>query len=192
MATSLKTDSYSGDSSYMYVDKLVKANDRELMIISPYISNFYIKKLVKESGRKRIRVITSESSNSYKGSTLKNYISKNMKKYIKATIFMAILVAISLYLHFNYTTPILIGITAILVVIMILKSRKTDENLKVKVIKDKFVHEKVYIGDDTAIVGSANLTFNGMHRNVEHIDVIKDNSRINDLRDHFETLWSKY
>ncbi len=71
------------------------------------------------------------------------------------------------------------------------KYKKTDSNLKVKVAKGKFVHEKVYIGNDIAIVGSANLTYNGMHKNVEHIDVIKDDARIRQLREHFESLWRK-
>jgi len=100
-----------------------------------------------------------------------------------------LLEAISIYLKFNYTTAILAAILLILVLLAYRKYRKTDSNIKVKVTKDKFVHEKLYIGSDMAIVGSANLTFNGMHRNVEHIDIIRSKDQIDRLKTHFESLW---
>jgi len=188
MATA-KEDSYSGDSSYRYVDELIKNGDDELLIVSPYISNYYIRMLVKKSGNKLIRIVTSKSSLGYKGTSIRNYLTNSVRGYMKAIAFMALLEAISIYLKFNYTTAILAVILLIMVLLAYRKYKKTDSNIKVKVAKDKFVHEKLYIGSDMAIVGSANLTFNGMHRNVEHIDIIRSKDQIDRLKTHFESLW---
>ena len=35
-----RTESYSGDSSYRYIDRLL-SEERELMIVSPYIGDSY-------------------------------------------------------------------------------------------------------------------------------------------------------
>lgn len=189
-----EVESYSGDSSYKYVDALIKNNDKELMIVSPYISDYYTKLLIKEAQSKSIRIITSENSLSYKDSLLKNFVMKSISGYIKGLAFFLVLDLISIYLKFTYTTIILTIIFLALMLILVLiykKYKRTYSNIKVKVAKNKFVHEKLYIGSDMAITGSANLTYNGMHKNVEHIDVIKDQNRVNELKTHFESLWSK-
>lgn len=185
----METESYSGDSSYRYVDRLIEANDPELMIISPYISDYYTKMLLDKAKNKLVRIITSESSLSYKDAMLNRYLMHSASGYLKAIAFFLILDIISIFLQFNYTTAILTAILAILIFLTYRRYKKTESNLKVKVTKSKFVHEKVYIGSNIAIVGSANLTYNGMHRNVEHIDVVKDTAKIKDLRTHFESLW---
>ncbi len=185
-----RNESYSGDSSYRYVDKLIKNNDRELMIVSPYISDYYIRMLLRK-GNKQIRIITSNSSTSYKGTSINKYIMGGTKGYVKATIFFLLLDLISIYLKFSYTTIILSAIVMVLLILAIRKFAKYGSNIKVKVSKGKFIHEKLYIGREIAIVGSANLTYNGMHRNLEHIDVIRDRERIDGLKEHFEQLWSK-
>ncbi|MGD0729438.1 MAG: phospholipase D-like domain-containing protein [Candidatus Micrarchaeaceae archaeon] len=182
-------DSYSGESSYTYVDKLVKNKDKELMIISPYISNYYTRMLLKQANSKRIRVITSESSMSYRDSKLSKLVVSGIKGYIKAIIFLIILDIISIYLQFNYTTIALSAIILILSLFSYLRHKNQKRNLQVKVIRNKFVHEKMYIAKDTAIIGSANLTYKGMHKNVEHIEIIRDKEKINSLKTHFEEMW---
>ena len=187
-------ESYSGESSYKYVDALITNSDIELMIISPYISDYYTKLLIKQARVKLIRVITSENSLSYKDSLLKDFVMKSMSGYIKGLAFFLILDLISIYLKFTYTTIILTVIFLALMLALVLiykKYKKTYSNIKVKVAKGKFVHEKLYIGTNMAITGSANLTYNGMHKNVEHIDVIRDQNRIKEFKAHFESLWSK-
>ena len=183
--------SYSGDSSYKYVDRLIKGDSQEIGIISPYISDYYTKMLLKETGNKRIRVITSQSSLGYRDSTLGNFIIKGIKGYLKALLFFLILDAISIYLQFNYTTAIISAIIAITALLTYLRYRSQKSNLQVKVIRDRFVHEKVYLAENEAIIGSANLTYNGMHKNIEHIEVIKDRDRINGLKSHFEEMWKR-
>jgi phosphatidylserine/phosphatidylglycerophosphate/cardiolipin synthase-like enzyme len=179
---------YSGDSSYKYVDKLIKEPSGELLIVSPYISNYYLKMLVRYARNKHIRVITSGSSLGY-GSMLKNFVVHSIKGYIKAIIFSMILDIISIYLDFTYTTAIITLILVLLGAFAYLRYRKTGSNMQVKVVRDRFIHEKLYIGDGMAISGSANLTYNGMHRNIEHIEITSDADKIAQLRAHFGSLW---
>jgi phosphatidylserine/phosphatidylglycerophosphate/cardiolipin synthase-like enzyme len=180
---------YSGDSSFRYVDKLIKENGKELMVISPYLSGYYTKMLANASQKKHVRVITSGSSAGYRDSIIGNYAVGSLKGHIKAIIFLAILDMISVYLNFIYTTIILTLLIAIIALIAYARYCATSKNLKIKVIREKFVHEKLYIGDNSAISGSANLTYNGMHKNIEHIEVTRDPRKIRELRSHFESMW---
>lgn len=183
---------YSGNSSYKYINQLIGNSDRELMIISPYISNHYTKMLLKVCGRKRIRIITSEISLGYRGSMLKSLNNSGLGVYLKTALYFAVLDAIIIYLRFYY----LMGITTLLLLIVILlamrRRGKIKKNIKLKTTGKEFVHEKLYVSDSMAMVGSANLTYSGMHKNIEHIEVIKDENEIAKLREHFDSLWRRY
>jgi phosphatidylserine/phosphatidylglycerophosphate/cardiolipin synthase-like enzyme len=180
---------YSGDSSYKYVEKLIKGQGKELMIISPYLSGYYTKMLASASQRKNVRVITSGSSAGYRDSIIDNYVVRSIRGYIKAIIFLAVLEVISIFLNFIYTDIILALMIAIIALAAYVRYNATSKNMKIKVIRDRFVHEKLYIGDDMAISGSANLTYNGMHKNIEHIEVTTEQYKISELRSHFESMW---
>lgn len=185
----LEAESYSGESSYKYVDDLLKNGDQELMIVSPYISNYYTRLLIKLSAKKRIRVVTSDTSLGYKDSLLNDLMGQSINGYLKGIALFFFLDLISIYLQFNYTTVALSMIVLILAVLAYRKREKTNSNLQVKVTGKKFVHEKLYIASNMAIVGSANLTYNGMHKNVEHIEIIRGDEKITGLKKHFEELW---
>ncbi len=182
-------ESYSGESSYKYVDRLIKNNDKELMIVSPYISDYYTRMLLKRAGSKRIRIITSESSMGYKNAILSRYRTAGIRGYMKAIAFLLILDMVSIYLKFAYTTLILSAGALIFALLAYRRHSKVKSNMQVKVARERFVHEKLYIGKEVAIVGSANLTFNGMHRNLEHIEIIRSIERIIILKRHFEDMW---
>ncbi len=182
----MDAESYSGQDSYKQVDALI-AHARKLMIVSPYISNGYAKVLAaRAASGVSVRVVTSESAVG-KGSVLKGGFGM---PYVKAILFLVLLDAISIYLGFIYTTLIISLMIAILGTLSFARRRGISLNMVVKVSRDRFVHEKIYLSDDIAITGSANLTFSGMHRNVEHIYVIRDPARVRELRAHFERLWA--
>ena len=189
MATDRESVLYSGDSSYKYVDRLIKEKDGELMVISPYLSGYYVNMLANAAQSRKIRVITSNSSLGYKNSRLKNFAMGGIMGYIKAIAFFLILDVISVFLDFAYTTAILTLIVLAVVLLAYMRHKRADSNMKVRVIRDRFVHEKLYISDSTAISGSANLTYNGMHKNIEHIEVTRDQAKIKELKAHFESMW---
>jgi len=85
-----------------------------------------------------------------------------------------------------------VGLLAAVVLAVIYKRFKQGAgNIEVRVSGGPFVHEKIYIGSDTAITGSANLTYSGMHRNIEHIEITHDPERIAELGRHFNGLWNE-
>ena len=183
---------YSGNSSYKYINQLIGNSDRELMIVSPYISNHYTKMLLKVCGRKRVRIITSEISLGYRGSMLKSLNNSGLGGYIKAVLYFAVLDAIIIYLRFYYLISIATLLLLIVIMLAMHRRGKINKNIKIKTTGKEFVHEKLYVSDSMAIVGSANLTYSGMHKNIEHIEVIKDRAAIRDLTDHFNFMWGKY
>src|SRR5271157_2748957 len=93
---------YSGSDSYKFVDKLIKSGSGEMLVVSPYIDNYYARVLLRASRRRRFRVITSPEALLYRHSLLKRLRLHRMKAYAKATAYFAILSAIALYLAFYY------------------------------------------------------------------------------------------
>ncbi len=182
---------YSGNESYKHIDDLIK-NSHYLKIISPYISLFYAKKLVYYSKHKKILIITFKPQTKNELSAFK-YLTKlnNSLRFIKLLIYAILLESVSLFLKFYYVALILLGFFIIIFLLFyLIYGPITSSNISIKISK-KFIHEKIYIGNDLAIIGSANLTYNGMHKNIEYVEIIKDKNKINSLKDHFNSLWSQ-
>jgi phosphatidylserine/phosphatidylglycerophosphate/cardiolipin synthase-like enzyme len=181
-------DSYSGNSSYKYIDRLIAKSRGELLIISPYITDYYVNMLIKK--RKHAKIITSESytrKNRLIGSLNKAYA----KNYFVWISYFAILSMILYYIKILVFAAF--SLFACIAVLMLLSYKYFNGSLlsiKVKVAKGVFIHEKIYIGDREAIVGSANMTYSGTHRNIEYIEIISDKNEIEKLRRHFYKLWN--
>ncbi len=176
--------SYSGRNTHKEVEELVR-NSREVLVVSPYIDEYYAR-FLSNTGKKRICIIASS-------------VKPDARKIIENGHFDAeSVLAISIFatctaISYSMNITVLLAFFAIL---SMLEARSFylklsgNRNIALKVPK-KFVHAKMYIGEKKAIVGSANLTYAGMHRNIEHIDVTKDKGRIDSLRKQFWKLWDK-
>ena len=80
----------------------------------------------------------------------------------------------------------IIGTSLFLIIFLVIFPKGS----KVELRKPKgFVHAKFYIGDNEAIQGSANLTYNGMHKNLENISIIRNERDIEKLRKEFYKIW---
>jgi len=180
---------YSGSDSYRYVDKLINDNGCALRIVSPFITPDYANELQRIAKKKRVYVITSRAQ-----SQKQNMAIGILQTRRKLVDFKAILI-ISIFLYLMFALNQFVYFAAGLVVLAIailLWLKGPRSNLRLKVVTDKFIHEKLYISDDNAIVGSANLTYAGMHKNIEHIELINEQDKVNQLSEHFDELWSKY
>ena len=90
------------------------------------------------------------------------------------------------YLLFGVSEIFILGTGIFLILFMIIYPKGS----RIEFRKPKgFVHSKFYIGENGAIQGSANLTYNGMHKNVENISIIRDQEGIEKLRKEFYKLW---
>ncbi len=144
--------------------------------------------LVRQSSYKDVSVITSNSKISESAAR----IMRRGRRFPYATISTYfIILSILLYAFRLYGAELVaIPLTVLAVGMTILHySRPRRQRINVRVASESFVHEKVYISDSSAIVGSANLTHAGLHKNVEHIEVIDDQEKVRALERHFNELW---
>jgi phosphatidylserine/phosphatidylglycerophosphate/cardiolipin synthase-like enzyme len=179
---------YSGSSSYMYIEPLISGRGRTLRVICPFISARYAKLLVGQSARKEVSVITSNSNISADAVR----IMKRGKRfpYLTLSAYFIILSIMIAALRLYLAELVLVPITALIVGITAAHyARPSKQRINVRVASESFVHEKIYLGDDHAVVGSANLTYSGLHKNVEHIEVIRDSAKLSQMSRHFEELW---
>ncbi len=174
---------YSGIDSYKQIERLFKKS-KNISIISPYISQSYAQILLRYSANKNIRLITSNAQTN--AQALKFLLAPKLG-VMKTGIFVLLLTIISFLINF-ILIGILLGIFSVMFIFLGYMRLKT-KNVGVKIPKGKFIHEKVYIGDDYAITTSANLTYSGMHKNIENMVIIRDNIQLEQLSRHFNDLW---
>jgi phosphatidylserine/phosphatidylglycerophosphate/cardiolipin synthase-like enzyme len=173
--------SYSGKDSYRHVERILRG-ERNLLIVSPYIDLHYARYLVRHSRGKRIRIISS----SMQPGAYRKLKGRDLGPAITFTVMAVAFDMMLLLLRMQFLAFALV--TAALAAMFFALSLRGRNNIYVKVPRE-FVHAKMYIGDNAAAEGSANLTYAGMHRNVEHIDLIYDRKRIADLKRQFQALW---
>jgi hypothetical protein len=181
----------STESSYKSVERLLFSKGRNLYVISPFVSTYYLKILKRISSRKNVYLITSESAfkksveisgsrpfgkpkAAHAAAVLAMFVASYLaSEYIIALIFLDVMAAWCMFYPIG------------------MAGRSKKGRMHVRVVRGNFVHEKVYISDSMAITGSANLTYSGMHKNTERISIIDDRKEIGELRRHFDELWHR-
>jgi phosphatidylserine/phosphatidylglycerophosphate/cardiolipin synthase-like enzyme len=123
---------------------------------------------------------------------LKGLRNRGLGGYLNAVLYFAILDLIVAYLRFFYITVIVTLLLLLALSFTVRRRRRIRKNIMLKTTGEDFVHEKLYISDSMAIIGSANLTYNGTHKNIEHIEIIRDRGEIDELKRHFNSMWGKY
>ena len=178
-----RTSSYYGKEAYKHVDKLLNS-ERKVLIVSPYIDDYYASYLVERSPGRSFHIISSSIS----GVAAKKLSRTGLGNALTST-FLSISVnwLILLLGHFN---PYLAFTTIGAGMLLVAYSLVHRNSIYLKIPKN-FVHAKMYIGDKMAIEGSANQsTYAGMHKNIESIRVISDQKEINELKHSFWALWN--
>lgn len=177
-----RRESYTGRDCYKYTEDILR-HGKEVMIVSPYIDLYYARFLKSISGNKRIRVISS----SIEKDALKE-LSSGKSLGLSIAAFTVILSSDYLLHNFGLLYPVIIAVSAILIIIAVLPLFLRKSSIVIKR-PNSFVHAKMYITEECAVQGSANLTYNGMHRNVEHIEITKEKEKIKALRKEFFKIW---
>ncbi|MCL5433795.1 MAG: phospholipase D-like domain-containing protein [Candidatus Marsarchaeota archaeon] len=197
---------YSGSESYKYIDELLNRDSSKIKIITPFIGDYYAKMLkeIAKNKKKKVYLIIAGNQNAEQiNKNAINILAEGKPLRLKTMLLsISILYFVSIFLLKNFLTLALTEVIIVLYICIIgsimiyafIKqlSHLKGSNLKLKIVKNKFIHEKVYITDNIAISGSANLTYSGTHKNIEHIDIIKNREQINELEQHFDKLWSEY
>jgi phosphatidylserine/phosphatidylglycerophosphate/cardiolipin synthase-like enzyme len=182
---------YSGSDTHKYIDELINDNAKILKVITPYLGISYARTLVHISTRKRIYLIVSGDSTKKDEEAVRFITKKGRHVDIKPVIYGSI-IAIGIALAGVYPLALSIGILLAVYIYRAGIYLPKHRNITVKIATNKFIHEKMYISEGSAIVGSANLTYSGTHKNIEHIEVIKEHKKVKELEEHFDNLWKKY
>lgn len=180
---------YSGSESYKYIEPILRDQSGELLVITPYMSMGYAKMLVGLGKRKQVRVITSSASEQV-ASFIRHRSKYIVYGYLGPIALFIFAAVIAMYFSFYQIGLGALGLAGLVALIALIRYRiSKNSDIEVRIYQDRFVHEKAYISHEAAAVGSANLTFSGMRKNVERVEIITDPSRIRTLRDHFFDLW---
>jgi phosphatidylserine/phosphatidylglycerophosphate/cardiolipin synthase-like enzyme len=146
--------------------------------------------LFKLSKRKKVRLIISKSAANREAL---DYIKRKFGRHIayaKTSLFFAVISVISFVIRFYYAFLFCIAITAIFAALSTLfYKRRGFKNLQIRVSDEVFIHEKIYINEYAAVTGSANLTYNGLYKNIEHIDLTNNPDKVAALKKHFDRIW---
>ena len=171
-------------TQYKYVERLIKKS-REVLIVSPYIDLYYANFILHNSKGKKIYIIASSIDNS-----AKKILANGSFPSLSFALFISFLAA-SLILFANGEENILFVFAMFFLAIFAIRFKhKRPKNIRLKIPRE-FVHAKFYIGDSEVITGSANLTFRGMHSNVEHIEIRNDPEYVKTMKKEFWKLWKE-
>jgi phosphatidylserine/phosphatidylglycerophosphate/cardiolipin synthase-like enzyme len=156
--------------------------ERNIMIVSPYIDDYYARYLMRHCRGKSVRILSS----SIRPEAARRLKGRDMGL---AVAFALALAALNLVLFsIGREFPALAAISAAAAIALLAFSYRRRNGISLRVPRD-FVHAKIYVGDGMAIEGSANLTYAGMHGNVEHVNITFDKEKIGELKRQFARLW---
>ncbi len=172
---------HDGRESCRYIDAMIGSRGR-MLVVSPYIDAYYAKRLAARAPRGKTYVITSSAD----AQALKILGKGGSRLWIAAYTLLStllmyafVLLGIGGYYLLIVAVPLIIG-TA--------KHWRVRSAISLRVPR-AFVHAKMYIAQCAAATGSANLTYSGMHRNIEHLSVTYSHEEIRRLEKQFWRLW---
>jgi len=169
---------------YKHVEKLIMRS-KNLFIVSPYIDEYYARFLLRHARNKKIYIISSSPEEK-----AKKILTKG--GFPSLTLLLSVIIFSLYYLLWlvglSYTPILIIGFLFFVLFILRL-STMGPKNIRLKVPKE-FIHAKFYVGDNEAITGSANLTYRGMHKNIEHLEIRNDPNYVKKLKAEFWRMWN--
>ena len=179
-----RNESYSGPATYRLVEPILRKGKR-IMVVSPYIDSYYAEFILRHSRGKRIRIIASSMDK-----RALNMLSRGKRSMLPMlySVCMAFITFLTINSDFYRLWPLP---AAALAVSAMLSVRGAHGNDIIVRIPKRFTHAKMYINEECAANGSANLTYQGMHMNIEHIELIRNHGQRGELEREFWELWRK-
>jgi hypothetical protein len=174
---------YSGSDAYRQINALIEKSNR-VLIISPYIDRYYAEFLAKHLN-KRMYIISSSPSKEARHALAGGRFWLGIAAWL-AGIFTT--VAAAAYL-LDFKMLLLFSSAFAVFAAAFAAIAKLRSRIRL-LVPSRFIHAKLYIGDGIAISGSANLTYAGTHRNIEHIEIVRDPEHLKLLERQFWSMWN--
>lgn len=183
MLNIFKTPSYSGRNVHKYVERLIR-NGKRILIVSPYIDSHYARYLLGQYG-KTFHIVSSSLD-----PVAKRILTEGIfpTKLLIAAIAFALADIILYYLRYYLCAALLSALILLMGIAIAFLAARRPTNIKLKIPRE-FVHAKMYISENEAVRGSANLTYRGQHGNVEHVEATYDKDEIGRLEKQFWEIW---
>lgn len=175
-------NSHYGSDSYRHVEPILRKS-RELLIVSPYIDDYYASYLASRPSRKKTYVISS----SIRKSASRRLAAGRGKDAAFAVFVLAAVNALMYQIGAFNALVLFASLLFSVYCVWFALTHRSGISLKVP---RNFVHAKMYVGDGVAVEGSANLTYAGMHKNVEEVRVFTDADEVEAMRRSFWSLWN--
>ena len=181
-----------------YVVPALRTARTSLDIVSPYLSPEYSHLLVsKARSGLRVRVLTSDSVGNPQHRQALAILRPGTEFYVSNRWFWYyVLAAIASGTAVSLVSPIIGVVLALIGVITAIAAGirtrpRAPYGLRVIAMSAaRLVHAKLYIVDgQVAFTGSANLTYSGMNRNIERIEVKTLPAEVQQEIDAFSALW---
>ncbi len=176
-----------GSDSYRHIDRMLDTS-RRMHIVSPYLDRYYAERIFRNASRSEFYIISSSMDEGARHVLRRRGSLPTLAVYglfSAALLYAFIALGIYGYALLAPAIPLVIGMAKY----RSSSSRSRRIHLKVP---DRFVHAKMYVSERQAVMGSANLTYKGMHSNVEAIEVTEEQDKVDKLLDQFWEMWDKY
>jgi len=192
-----KTSTYDGSNAGKIILPLIHGTRAHLRVCSPFISPGYARLLRKKAEESiTVQVITTEARENRNHQESLKILEGTEKSFIRPfSLFMMtgfLLAFLGVVTSQSLLTVIGFLLFMVGVCLAILGRRKHRMPNPVQLhISRQFIHSKMYIADDEdAVTGSANLTFSGLNRNVEHLDIFHGQEKVQPVIKSFRMLWT--
>ncbi len=173
-----------GDKAYKVINRIIR-HSRELLVISPYIDEYYAAILKSESRKKHIFIISSSPTKEAQNILLSRPLFS--RAYASLSAFSAFAAALLYGLFGLKLAGFILLFVAVACAFSAVKLRP-HSRIHLKTPK-KFVHIKMYTSDCGVVTGSANLTYSGTHRNIEQVELSTSTYEIEKSKRYFWKLW---
>ncbi len=180
-----------------FIEDLIVSAKQRVWIISPWISEKYADLLLKLK-EKNIDVKLVTSNDKLNEKSIKKLIEEVIQfkvKGLKRMIYISIcisLIFINIF-YFNLLTFIFSSLLFSLFAYELIKKEKLiHKKIDVEIVDrvENFMHSKIYLIDEYAIITSANFTESGFWRNYEFAIIIKNPEISKKVSKYFEYLKS--
>ncbi|MCW6161348.1 MAG: phospholipase D-like domain-containing protein [Candidatus Micrarchaeales archaeon] len=173
-----------GSEAYKVINRIIK-HGRELLLISPYIDEYYAAILKRESRKKHIFIISSSPTKEARNILLSRPLFSRV--YALLSALFAAVAALSYWLFGMELAGFLLLFAAVACAFSAVKLRP-HSRIHIKIPK-RFVHIKMYTSEAGVVTGSANLTYSGTHRNIEQVELSTSAYEIEKSKRYFWKLW---
>ncbi len=188
---------YDGQNAGRVLLPLIHSARRQLFVCSPFIGPGYARLLVQKArSGVDVYVLTSLASENRTHKEALAVLTSRPPPMLHQSLIPITFGFLFLFFSLLHSSWVFMYLGAMFLAIGLvysfrkLRAPRHRSGLQLRISR-AFIHAKIYGADDAiAATGSANLTFSGLNRNVEHVEIF-EGSEASPVIDSFYELWNR-